>query len=178
MAINKSVFGVYLSRNHVGTVVNALRDAGFARSHVSVLLPENLGSKELVAEKETQAPNVAAVSAGSCAALGGVLGWLVGIGALVIPGIGPVVAAGPIVGTLAGLGVGGALGGFVGALVGVGIPEHQATKYEGRLSEGGILIAVHCEKAEEIERAKLILATTGADDIACTDESLAHVKIA
>jgi hypothetical protein len=178
MAINKSVFGIYRSRSEVGSAVNALRDASFARSHISVLLPENLGSNELVAEKETKAPNLATISAGSGAAIGGALGWLVGMGALVIPGIGPVVAAGPIVGTLAGLGVGGALGGFVGALVGVGIPEHEATRYEGRLSRGGILVAVHCGSAEEIERAKMIMATNGAEDIASVDESCADANAA
>ena len=171
MASNKSVFGIYLSRSEVQSGVTALWDAGFARSNVSVLLPENLGSNELVAEKETKAPGSATVGAGSGAVIGGALGWLVGIGALVIPGIGPVVAAGPIVSALAGLGVGGALGGFAGALAGVGIPEHEATRYEGRLSQGGILVGVHCDSSEEIKRAKMIMATTGADDIGSANES-------
>jgi len=170
-ARNKSVFGIYLSRTEVESGVAALRDAGFANSDISMLLPENLGSKELVTENETKAPSTATVGAGSGAVIGGALGWLVGIGALVIPGIGPVVAAGPIVTAVAGLGVGGAMGGFAGALVGVGIPEHEATRYEERLSKGGILVAVHCDTAEKIKRAKMVMATSGADDIASADKS-------
>jgi hypothetical protein len=178
MASNKSVFGIYLSRSEVQFGVVALWNAGFAHSNVSVLLPENLGSNELVAEKETKAPGSATIGAGSGAVIGGALGWLIGVGALVIPGIGPVVAAGPILSALAGLGLGGALGGFAGALAGVGIPEHEATRYEERLSKGGILVAIHCDTTEEIGRAKMILATTGADDIASAEESCVDRNVA
>jgi hypothetical protein len=171
MTKNKTVFGIYSSRGEIAPGINALRESGFAQSDVSVLLPENLGSNELVTEKETKAPDTALAGASSGAVLGGALGWLVGIGALIIPGIGPLVAAGPILGILAGAGVGGALGGFAGALVGVGIPEHEATKYEKRLAAGAILVAVHCRSSREAKRAKMIMATSGADDIASAAES-------
>jgi hypothetical protein len=154
MATNQSVFGIYLTRSDVESAVSALRDAQFSSSNISVLLPETIDSKELVTDKSTKAPEGAAVGAGSGAAVGGALGWLVGAGALAIPGVGPVVAAGPIVAALAGVGVGGALGGFAGALVGVGIPEHEAKGYQGRMLEGGILVAVHCETPEEVTRQR------------------------
>ena len=178
MAKNKSVFGIYLTRSEVESAVTALRDAGFSNSDVSVLLPENLGSRELATEKGSKAPEGAAVGAGSGAAVGGALGWLVGIGALAIPGVGPVIAAGPIVAALAGIGVGGALGGFTGALIGVGIPEYEAKRYEGRLLKGGILVAVHCETPEEIKRAKGLLEVTGAEDIASSAEASVDRKSA
>jgi hypothetical protein len=171
MSTNRSVFGIYLTRSEVESAVSALRDAGFSGSDISVLLPENLGSTELVTDKSTKAPEAAAVGVGSGAAVGGVLGWLVGVGALAIPGIGPVIAAGPIVAMLAGIGVGGALGGFAGVLVGVGIPEYEAKRYEGRILQGGILVAVHCETSEETKRAKEIMEITGAEDVASSDES-------
>ncbi len=171
MAKNKSMFGIYLTRSDVETAVTALRDVGFSNSDVSVLVPENLGSRDLVTEKGTMAPEGAAVGAGSGAAVGGALGWLVGVGALAIPGIGPVIAAGPLVAALAGIGVGGALGGFAGVLIGVGIPEDEAKRYEGRLLNGGILVAVHCETSEEIKRAKGIMEVTGAEDIASGEGS-------
>jgi len=170
MAKNKSVFGIYLTRSEVESAVSALRDAGFSSSDVSVLLPENLGSRELVTDKGTKAPEGAAVGVSSGAAVGGALGWLVGVGALAIPGIGPVIAAGPIVATLAGIGVGGALGGFAGVLIGVGIPEYEAKRYEGRILKGGILLAVHCETPEGIKRAKGIMEITGAEDVASSGE--------
>jgi hypothetical protein len=173
MAKNKSVFGIYLTRSDVETAVTALKDVGFSTSDISVLLPENLGSRELVTEKGTKAPEGATIGAGSGAAVGGALGWLVGLGALAIPGIGPVIAAGPLVAALAGIGVGGALGGFAGALVGVGIPEYEAKRYEGRLLKGGILLAVHCETSDEINRAKRIMEVSGGEDIASAGEASA-----
>jgi hypothetical protein len=173
MAKNKSVFGIYLTGNEMESAVAALRDAGFSNSDISVLVPENQGSKELVTDKATKAPEGAAVGVSSGAAVGGALGWLVGVGALAIPGIGPVIAAGPIVTTLAGIGVGGALGGFAGVLVGVGIPEYEAKRYEGIILKGGILVAVRCETSEEIKRAKGLMEVTGAEDVASSDEGSA-----
>jgi Protein of unknown function (DUF3341) len=176
MARNKSVFGVYLTRSEVESAVTTLRDTGFSNSDVSVLLPENLGSHELVTEKSTKAPEGATAGAGSGAVVGGALGWLAGIGALVIPGIGPFIAAGPLVATLLGVGVGGALGGFTGALVGLGIPEYEAKRYEGRLLKGGILVAVHCENAEEVKRAKSVMEVTGAEEISSSSEASVDAK--
>lgn len=171
MATKKSVLGIYSTRSATENAVTSLRDAGFASSDISLLLPENLGPKELVTEKSSKAPEGATVGAGSGAVIGGTLGWLVGIGALAIPGLGPFIAAGPIMATLAGIGVGSAVGGFSGALVGLGLPEYEAKRYEGRLQKGGILLSVHCDSSEEIDRAKRILETTGAEDISSVSES-------
>src|SRR5450432_1395337 len=171
MAKNKSVFGIYSSRSGVENAVTALKDAGFQHSDVSVLLPENLGSKEIATEKNTKAPEGATTGAGSGAIIGGTLGWLVGIGALAIPGLGPFIAAGPIMAALAGIGVGGAVGGVTGALVGMGIPEFEAKRYEGRVKDGGILLSVHSDTSDEISRAKKILEGTNAQDISSTRES-------
>jgi hypothetical protein len=176
MAKNKSVFGIYSSRSAVENAVTALRDAGFQQSDVSVLLPENLGNREIATQKNTKAPEGATAGAGSGALIGGTLGWLVGIGALAIPGLGPFIAAGPIMAALAGAGVGGAVGGVTGALVGMGIPEYEAKRYEGRLQKGGILVSVHCDTSEEVKRAKDILQRTGAEDISTAGESSADVK--
>jgi hypothetical protein len=176
MTKNKSVLGIYTSRSAVETGITYLRDAGFASTDVSILLPENLGPRELATEKGTKAPEGTAAGAGSGAVIGGALGWLAGIGALAIPGIGPFLAAGPIMATLAGIGVGGAIGGFTGALVGLGIPEYEAKRYEGRLVKGGILASVHCDTSEEIDRAKEVLKRTGAEDVSSTSESSARAK--
>jgi hypothetical protein len=173
---NKSVFGIYSSRSAVESAVSALKSAGFQHSDVSVLLPENLGSKEIATEKNTKAPEGATTGAGSGAVIGGTLGWLVGIGALAIPGLGPFIAAGPIMAALAGMGVGGAVGGVTGALVGMGIPEFEAKRYEGRLQKGGILMSVHCDTSEEIKRGKEILERTGAEDVSTAGEASADVK--
>src|ERR1700681_4111600 len=171
MGKNKSVFEFYSSRSGVENAVIALKDAGFPHSDVSVLLPENLGSKEIATEKNTKAPEGATTGAGSGAVIGGTLGWLVGIGALAIPGLGPFIAAGPIMAALAGMGVGGAVGGVTGALVGMGIPEFEAKRYEGRLQKGGILMSIHCDTSEEIDEAKEILKRTGAEDVTSTGEA-------
>ena len=176
MAKNKSVFGIYSSRSGVENAVTALKDSGFQHSDVSVLLPENLGNREIATQKNTKAPEGATTGAGSGAVIGGTLGWLVGIGALAIPGLGPFIAAGPIMAALAGAGVGGAVGGVTGALVGMGIPEFEAKRYEGRLQKGGILISVHCDTSEEVKRAKDILQRTGAEDTTSAGEASADVK--
>jgi hypothetical protein len=176
MSKNKSVLGIYSSRRAVDDVVSNLKVAGFSHSDVSVLLPENLGSRELATAKETKAPEGATAGAGSGAMIGGTLGWLVGIGSLAIPGLGPFIAAGPIMAALAGAGVGGAVGGVTGALIGLGIPEYEAKRYEGRLQKGGILLSVHCETSNEIKRAREILERTGAEDVSSAAEASSDVK--
>ena len=150
-----------------------MKDAGFRNADISVLLPKNLGSKDLLTEKNTKAPEGATAGAGSGAVIGGALGWLVGIGALVIPGLGPFIAAGPILAALAGMGAGGAVGGFVGALVGMGIPEYEAKRYQGRMEKGGIFSSIHCDNSDWTKKAKEILKNTGAEDISSTGESAA-----
>jgi hypothetical protein len=176
MSKNKSVLGIYSSRNGVENAIGNLRGSGFSHSDISVLLPENLGSKELAMEKGTKAPEGATAGAGSGAVIGGALGWLAGIGALAIPGLGPFIAAGPIIAALAGAGVGGAVGGVTGALVGFGIPEYEAKRYEGRIQKGGILISVHCDTPDEIKHAKEILERSGAEDISSAGAASAQIK--
>src|SRR5438128_9158856 len=168
---NTAVFGIYSNRTSVESAVDALKTAEFRNSDISVLFPENTGTKDFAHEKETKAPEGATTGAGTGALLGGGLGWLAGIGALAIPGLGPFIAAGPIMAALAGAGVGGAVGGLTGALVGMGIPEYEAKRYESRLTEGGILLSIHCDSSEEIDRAKKIMERTGAEDISYTSES-------
>jgi hypothetical protein len=148
-AKNESVFGLYSSRTSTENAISDLRENGFPRTDVSVLLPENLGTRELATDKATKAPEGAVAGGSSGAVIGGALGWLVGIGALAIPGLGPFLAAGPIMAALAGVAVGGAVGGVTGALVGLGVPEYEAKRYEGRLQKGGVLLAVHCDTSEE-----------------------------
>ena len=167
---NTAVFGIYRDEVAAGQAVDALQAAGFRNTDISVLFPENEGTKDFAHEKHTKAPEGTATGAGTGAVIGGGLGWLAGIGALAIPGVGPFIAAGPIMGALAGLGVGGAVGGLIGALVGMGIPEYEAKRYEGRLKEGGVLLSVHCDTSDEITRAKEVLKRTGADDIASAGE--------
>ena len=177
MASKKTaVFGIYSTRGQVETAADLLARSGFPVTDISVLLPESLGNKDMGTEKATKAPEGAAAGAGSGAIVGGTLGLLAGIGALAIPGVGPLIAAGPIMAALAGIGVGGAVGGFTGALIGMGIPEYEAKRYEGRLQKGGILLSVHCDTSEEIDRAKELLERTGAEDISSTGESSAGTE--
>lgn len=168
---NTAVFGIYSTRAGVESAVDTLRAEGFRNTDISVLFPDNQGSKDFAAEKNTKAPEGATTGATSGAVLGGVLGWLAGIGALAIPGVGPFIAAGPIMGALAGAGTVGVVGGIVGALVGMGIPEYEAKRYEGRIKEGGILLSVHCDDSKWVKRAKEILEQTGAQDISSTGET-------
>jgi Alternative complex III, ActD subunit len=173
---NTAVFGIYRDQIAVENAVDALRSAGFRNTDISVLFPENEGTKDFAHEKNTKAPEGATTGAGTGALLGGGLGWLAGIGALAIPGIGPFIAAGPIVAALAGAGVGGAVGGLTGALIGMGIPEYEAKRYEGRVKEGGILLSVHSDNSEWTGRAKDILKQTGAEDVASAGEASADFQ--
>ena len=166
-----AVFGIYSTRNGAEQAANSLMNAGFSSGDISVLLPENLGNREIGTEKATKAPEGATAGAGTGAILGGALGLLAGIGALAIPGVGPLIAAGPIMATLAGMGVGGTVGGVTGALVGLGIPEYEAKRYEGRVQKGGILLSVHCSTSDEVTRAKHLLEGTGGEDISSTGEA-------
>ena len=167
---NTAVFGIYSDSMAVDQAVNALKEAGFRATDISVLFPENVGTKDFAHEKGTKAPEGASTGAGTGMVVGGTLGWLVGIGALAIPGVGPFIAAGPIVAALAGAGVGGAVGGIGGALIGMGIPEYEAKRYEGRILKGGILLSVHSDNSEWTSKAKTILEETGAEDISSASE--------
>ena len=170
-AKNRAVFGIYGSTAQTERAVNALIEAGFASQDVSVLMPDQQSTREFAVTKETKAPEGAAAGATTGGVLGGALGVLVGLGSLAIPGVGPLIAAGPLVAGLAGLGAGGAVGGLIGALAGLGIPEYEARRYEGRVKDGGVLLSVHCETPGEILRAKEVLQSTGASDIASSGES-------
>jgi hypothetical protein len=166
------VFGIYSTRVAVENATDSLIRAGFPAADISVLLPESLGGpKDMGTEKATKAPEGAAAGVTTGGVIGGTLGVLAGVGLLAIPGLGPFIAAGPIMAGLAGLGVGGAVGGVTGALIGMGIPEFEAKRYEGRLQKGGILLSVHCDTSEEINRAKEVLKATGAEDVSSTGES-------
>jgi len=170
---NTSVFGIYPNQVELSSAVDSLRLSGFRNTDISALFPENQGTKDFAHEKNTKAPEGAATGAASGVVLGGALGWLAGIGALAIPGLGPFIAAGPIMGALAGAGAGGVTGGLIGALTGLGMPEYEAKRYEGRIKDGGILLSVHCDSSDWVKKAKQILESTGAKDIASSGEASA-----
>src|SRR5450432_3673811 len=172
MASKKTaVFGIYHNADQAERVVERLREERFSNDDISVLLQDNQGSKDFAHEKNTKLPEGTTTGVTAGGVIGGTLGLLAGIGSLAISGVGPFIAAGPIMGALAGLGVGGAVGGLIGALVGMGIPEYEAERYEGRVKDGGVLLSVHCDTSDEISRAKYLLKATGAEDIASTGEA-------
>jgi hypothetical protein len=170
---NTAVFGIYKNSAQAERAVDRISVAGFSYNDISALLPDTKSSKEFAHEKNTKAPEGTTTGVTTGGVIGGTLGLLAGIGALAIPGLGPFIAAGPIMAGLAGLGVGGAVGGLVGALVGMGIPEYEAKRYEGRVKDGGVLLSVHCETSDEISRAKDLLKETGAEDISSAGEKAA-----
>jgi hypothetical protein len=170
-AKNTAVFGLYPSIISVEIGVDELKSAGFRNTDISVLFPESAGTRDFAHEKNTKAPEGATTGAGTGLILGGALGWLMGIGALAVPGVGPFIAAGPLMTALAGAGVGGTVGGIAGALIGMGIPEYEAKRYEGQVKNGGILLSVHSENSDATRRAKEILKRTGAQDIASSGEA-------
>lgn len=167
---NTAVFGIYATPATAENGVDHLISLGFANSAISVLLPDDETTRAFAHEKSTKAPEGTAAGVTTGGIIGGTLGLLAGIGMLAIPGIGPLIAAGPIVAALAGVGAGGAVGGIVGALVGMGIPEYEAKRYEGAVKGGGTLLSVHCDTAEQISVAKMGLRDTGAHDISSAGE--------
>ena len=177
MSKNIAVYGIYRTRMMVERAVEELKGAGFRNADISVLFPESGGTKEFAIEKETKAPEGAATGAGTGAVVGGALGWLAGIGLLAIPGIGPFIAAGPIMSVLAGVGAGGLVGGIAGALIGMGIPEYEANRYEGRIKKGGILLSIHADNNDWTKKGKDILERTGAEDIGSKGESHADYDV-
>src|SRR5437870_12569518 len=166
----KAVLGLVDSEGQAERIVDGLKAAGFSGNDISVLFPDKTGSRDFAHEQHTKAPEGAAAGASTGGVLGGGLGWLVGIDALAIPGVGPFIAAGPIMAALAGAGVGAAAGGLSGALIGMGIPEHEAKRYERKIKEGNILISVHSEDSDERKRAKEMFERSGAHDISSTEE--------
>src|ERR1700761_130361 len=168
--MDKAVFAIAKNEEQAINLANQLKSAGFSNNDISVLFPDKMGSRDFAHEQHTKAPEGATVGAGTGAVLGGALGWLVGIGSLAIPGLGPFIAAGPLIAALTGVGVGAATGGIAGGLIGLGMPEYEAKRYEGRVKDGNILMSVHTQDSRERDRAKEIFTNAGAEDISYTGE--------
>jgi hypothetical protein len=168
---NTAVFGIYKTVTQAERAVDRLLASGVTQNDVSVLLPDNESTRQFAHKKDSKAPEGTTTGATAGGVVGGTLGLLAGIGSLAIPGLGPFIAAGPIMATLAGLGVGGAVGGLIGALVGMGIPEYEAKRFEGRVKDGGILLSVHCDSSDEVSVVKQLLEDTGAEDISSAGET-------
>lgn len=167
----KSVFCLTNSRDQAERIIDQLKSANFSNNDISVLFPDKATTRDFAHEKNTKAPEGALAGAGTGGVIGGALGWIAGIGALAIPGVGPFIAAGPIMAALSGVAVGAAVGGIAGGLIGLGIPEIEAKRYEGKVKAGNILISVHTESSAEITRAKDIFTKIGAQDICTTGEA-------
>lgn len=170
---NTAVYGIYPNVSSAEAAVDHLVAAGFSHSDVSVLMADAESTREFAHQKETKAPEGTTTGVAAGGVIGGTLGLLAGIGTLAIPGVGPLIAAGPIMAALAGVGVGGAVGGLLGALIGLGIPEYEAKRYEGHVKNGGVLLSVHCNTSDDIKRAKEFLKASGADDISSSGEAAA-----
>jgi hypothetical protein len=169
--MEKAVFCLARTESQAARIVDDLKLAGFSNNDVSVLLPDKSGTRDFAHEHHTKAPEGAMTGGAVMGVLGGALGWLAGIGSLAIPGLGPFIAAGPIMAALGGAAAGGAIGGIGGALIGMGMPEYEAKRYEGKVKEGNILISVHTEKSEERKRAKEIFDRDDAEDVSSTSEA-------
>jgi hypothetical protein len=170
MASKKSVVGLFPTQSSAEAAVDALRSAGFSTNDISALLPDKAGTRDFAHEKHTKAPEGAVAGAGAGGAIGGTLGLLAGIGALAIPGLGPFIAAGPIMAALSGAAAGATVGGLTGALVGLGIPELEAKQYEGKIRDGNVLLSVHVDDGDQRARAKQILERAGAKDVSAVGE--------
>lgn len=173
---NISVLGIYANRTACENGIDGLKAAGFRNADISALLPTGDSNKEFAHEMQTKLPEGASVGSTSGMLVGGALGWLAGIGALAVPGLGMFIAAGPIMAMLAGIGVGGAVGGLTGALVGLGFPEYEAKRYEGQVKDGGILVSVHCDDDQWKKLAMDVLKQTGATDISSSGEASADTE--
>lgn len=167
----KSVFAIANSRTQAERIVDSLRVAKFSSNDISVLFPDKDTTRDFAHEKNTKAPEGAVTGASTGGVVGGALGWIAGIGALAIPGVGPFIAAGPIIAALSGAAVGAAVGGIAGGLIGLGIPELEAKRYEGKIREGNLLISVHTDNSDQIDLAKKIFKDAGAEDITTANEA-------
>jgi hypothetical protein len=172
-----AVFGIFTTRALAEEAVDRLIANGFRNEDISVLLQDNVGTKDFAVEKHTKAPEGTATGAVAGGVIGGTIGLLAGIGVLAIPGLGPLIAAGPVIAALTGIGSGGVVGGLIGSLVGMGIPEYEAKRYEGRIKSGGILLSVHCDNRDWIGKAKDLLRDSGAEDIAAAGEAKADFAV-
>ena len=168
---NISAYGIYSDHAAVTEAIRQLKEAGFRPTDISVLHGEGAGVRDFAHERHSKAPEGAVAGGGAGAAAGSALGWLVGAGALMVPGLEPFAAAGPVVGMLGGMGVGVTVGGLMGALAGSGVPEYEAKLYAGRLKKGGILVSVHCDDSRWAKTARTMLKKTGARDVSVTGEA-------
>ena len=173
---NTSVFGICKDIPHLERTVEVLRRSGFRSDDISTLFPDRTSTRDFAHEHNTKAPEGAAAGAGTGIVLGGTLGWLMGIGALAIPGLGAFIAAGPLMAALAGAGVGSAVGGLTGTLIGLGIPEFEARRYEGMVLSGGVLLSVHADNADWVRKAKKLLTDCQLTDIASSGEATADTR--
>ena len=172
-----AIYCIAKSPDQAARIVNELRSSGSVREQdISVLFPDNKGSKEFAHEHNTKAPEGAVAGAGAGGVTGGVLGLLAGIGALAIPGVGPLIAAGPIMAALSGVAVGAAVGGIAGGLIGMGIPEFEAKRYEDMVKGGNILMSAHAETSDGVKRIKDIFKKEGAQDISTASEKTEAVS--
>ena len=166
-----SAFCIATTNDQANRIVQNLRMAGFSGNDISILFPDKTSTLNFAHEKHTKAPEGAVTGAGSGVAVGAVLGWLAGIGSLAIPGLGPFIAAGPIMAALGGAAIAGTVGGVTGALIGMGMPEFEARRYEGRIRSGNFLISVHSADSTRNAQAKKIFRDNGAEDIAASGET-------
>ncbi len=173
---HKSVYAIATSESQASRIVDYLETAGFSTNDISALFPDQASSHQFSHENHSKAPEGAVTGVATGGAIGGALGLLVGIGALAIPGVGPLIAAGPLLAALSGAAAGATVGGIAGGLIGLGIPEIEAKRYENRISEGNILISVHAENGDEVSRAKKVLHEAGAEDISSTSMGEIHAS--
>jgi hypothetical protein len=176
MKSKKAVIGLVSTQAQAENIVGQLQRAGFSNNDISALFPDKKGTRDFAHEQNTKAPEGAVAGASAGGAIGGTVGLLAGIGAIAIPGLGPFIAAGPIMAALSGAAAGAAVGGLAGALIGLGIPELEAKQYEGKIRSGNILLSVHVEDRDERARAKKILEAGGAVDIVTTGEEGVSAK--
>jgi hypothetical protein len=169
--MKKAVFCIARTRDQAESIIDRLKASGFSNNNISVLFPDKSTTKDFAHEQHTKAPEGATAGGVAGMGVGAVLGWLAGLGTLAIPGVGPFIAAGPIMAALSGAAIGGATGGLVGALVGMGIPEYEAKRYEGKIKDGNILISVHTDDSQERSKVKDIFEQASAEDIAVTGEA-------
>ena len=169
--MDKAVYGIARTSEQAERIITELKSAGFLGDDISVLLADKGGTRDFAHEHNTKAPEGAVAGGVAGMGAGALIGWLAGVGTLTIPGVGPLLAAGPIMAALSGAAVGGAAGGIIGGLAGMGIPEYEAKLYEGKIRAGNILISVHTEDGKQRGRAKEIFENTGAEDIATSSEA-------
>ena len=171
--MKNAVYCIAQTKAQAESIVDTLKSAQFSSAEISVLLPDQSGTRDFAHEQNTKVPEGTATGGVAGMGVGAILGWLAGIGTLAIPGVGPFIAAGPIMAALGGAAVGGAAGGLIGALVGMGIPEYEAKLYDGKIRNGNVLISVHTENSDQVKTVKEIFQHAGAEDIKSTSEASA-----